>query len=239
VRAAHEEALNKTAHGPLAEKISVSYAADTRPLLPLEKKAVAPEATIIPAVTASLRAEKVTAGLLRRTAWMDQLAYPVSARNVVARRAVNGLIFAVLFVAIVVNYFLLANHTSKLVTARSAGANVYDAALTVFNFARANYEQIAELFGHGRALSVNSDAGTEQVPVFPTGLAVEPSTGNAGADAVEKQKLADTFSDQVSVNPDKSGTAGVITPVFKQGNGSNFMYVLVPVKENKNNATTK
>jgi hypothetical protein len=42
-----------------------------------------------------------------------------------------------------------------------------------------------------------------------------------------------SFSDEVTIQPDKSGTSGVITPVFKQTDGKDFVYVLVPVKEKK------
>ena len=63
------------------------------------------------------------------------------------------------------------------------------------------------------------------------GVAVIPSTNTVGGDETEKQNVRNSFSDQVSLQADTSGTAGVITPVFKQTTGKNFMYVIVPVKK--------
>lgn len=65
------------------------------------------------------------------------------------------------------------------------------------------------------------------------GMAVVRST--VEDDAV-RQKISNSFSDTVKIRPDDSGTAGVITPVFKRTNGDDFMYVLVPVKEDVENA---
>lgn len=45
------------------------------------------------------------------------------------------------------------------------------------------------------------------------------------------EKISNSFSDNVTVNPDESGTSGIITPIFKRTTGDDFMYVLVPVKE--------
>ncbi len=64
------------------------------------------------------------------------------------------------------------------------------------------------------------------------GVAIVPST-DPSSDENTKTKLKDTFSDEVTVKADKSGTAGVITPVFKKADGDDFLYVLVPVKEEK------
>ena len=65
------------------------------------------------------------------------------------------------------------------------------------------------------------------------GIAIAPSTDSIETDENTKIKLKNSFSDEVTVNPDQSGTAGVITPVFKKTNGDDFLYVLVPVKEKK------
>ncbi len=68
------------------------------------------------------------------------------------------------------------------------------------------------------------------------GMAVVPS----GVDNPNtKEKIQNSFSDVVKITPDQSGTAGVITPVFKKTTGTtsnDFMYVLVPVKEGKKDA---
>lgn len=64
------------------------------------------------------------------------------------------------------------------------------------------------------------------------GIGITPSV-NATADDIEKEKIRNSFSDEVSVLPDESGTAGVVKPVFKKTDGKDFVYVLVPVKEKK------
>jgi hypothetical protein len=61
------------------------------------------------------------------------------------------------------------------------------------------------------------------------GLAVVPSQGST-TDAKLAQSIRNSFSDNVTVSPDKSGTAGVITPEFRSVQGHDFLYVLVPVK---------
>lgn len=62
------------------------------------------------------------------------------------------------------------------------------------------------------------------------GLAVVPSSNSLVQDEIIKQKIRDSFSDEITIKPDRSGTAGVITPVFKKAKGDDFVYVLVPVK---------
>ena len=63
------------------------------------------------------------------------------------------------------------------------------------------------------------------------GIGVAPSANSTSTDEVTKAKIKNSFSDEVAIHPDRSGTAGVITPVFKKTNGEDFVYVLVPVKE--------
>ena len=70
------------------------------------------------------------------------------------------------------------------------------------------------------------------------GIAVAPASGESAADAAVREKIQNSFSDQVEVNPDRSGTTGVITPVFKDGKGAGFIYVMVPVKEDKSGQAT-
>jgi hypothetical protein len=68
------------------------------------------------------------------------------------------------------------------------------------------------------------------------GIAVVPSTGSVENDVKAKKEIQNSFSDQVEIKTDTSGTAGVITPVFTKSKGKDFMYVLVPVKEKKDAA---
>jgi hypothetical protein len=63
------------------------------------------------------------------------------------------------------------------------------------------------------------------------GVVIVPSTDSIGDDVARRQKIQESFSDEVEVRPDESGTAGIVTPVFKDTKGESFMYVLVPVQE--------
>ena len=65
------------------------------------------------------------------------------------------------------------------------------------------------------------------------GIAVVPSTSSSQDDYLLEQKIRNSFSDEVAIKPDSQGTAGVITPVFQTATGEDFVYVLVPVKEDK------
>ncbi len=70
----------------------------------------------------------------------------------------------------------------------------------------------------------------EKSPPIFNGVAVTPTSGSVSQDEALKEKIRDSFSDEVLVKPDKSGTAGIITPVFKKSKGNDFVYVMVPVK---------
>lgn len=73
----------------------------------------------------------------------------------------------------------------------------------------------------------------EKSPPIFNGVAVTPSSGSVSQDDALREGIRDSFSDEVIVRPDKSGTAGVITPVFRKAKGEDFVYVLVPVNKNQ------
>ena len=58
------------------------------------------------------------------------------------------------------------------------------------------------------------------------GLVVIPSTGQ---DEEIKKKIKESFSDEVKVEI-KDETSGIITPVFKERKGDDYLYILVPLK---------
>ena len=64
-----------------------------------------------------------------------------------------------------------------------------------------------------------------------SGISIVPSKNSANLDEATKAKIRNTFSDEVVVNADNSGTAGIVRPVFKKAGSDDFVYVLVPVKE--------
>ena len=117
-------------------------------------------------------------------------------------------------------------------------ANAYVTISSAFGFVRDEYVALAT-----RIFPTKAPANVQTVPIEPdvandasrngsvSGMAIMPSTGSTTADSQAVKSIQSTFSDQVLVDPDQSGTAGVITPVFRTGKGNDFVYVMVPVKD--------
>jgi hypothetical protein len=108
-------------------------------------------------------------------------------------------------------------------------AGVYSTAQAIVAFFEQQYEAVVARIIKSRDLTVRT---VDPISVHGTeyGMVVAPSTGDAAQDAARTEQLRNTFSDDVAVHPDQSGTAGVITPVFRKSSGKDFMYVLVPIK---------
>lgn len=70
-----------------------------------------------------------------------------------------------------------------------------------------------------------------------TGLFVVPSTGSKTYDQAIKEKVADAFSDEVVVSLDPDKSSGVVKPVFKSADGSDYLFVLVPVRGQEEGTT--
>lgn len=64
-----------------------------------------------------------------------------------------------------------------------------------------------------------------------TGLVVLPSSGNLVVDRAMAQELEQTFSDQVEVRFEASGQTGLITPIFRNGRGGDYLFVITPIKK--------
>ncbi len=75
-------------------------------------------------------------------------------------------------------------------------------------------------------------ADTSLRPGDMNGIGIFPAV-NPTEDEAAKARIINSFSDEVTISPDQSGSAGVITPVFKKTNGEDFVYVLVPVNQQK------
>jgi len=96
------------------------------------------------------------------------------------------------------------------------------------DFGTGDRANILEIKNNVRAiLEILSNDGISALP--SEGAVIVPSTGNAITDAELKARIAGLFSDQVSVNLDDSRQAGVVTPVFREGVGSNYIFLLTPV----------
>ncbi len=65
-----------------------------------------------------------------------------------------------------------------------------------------------------------------------TGVVLVPSTGEPGSDQAIKNQLKNMFSDEVQVEFDASGQAGVITPIYPSGPSSDrYVFILTPIKQ--------
>lgn len=59
------------------------------------------------------------------------------------------------------------------------------------------------------------------------GLVIIPSTKE---DEEIKEKIKASFSDEVRVSPEDK-TSGIIVPIFREKEGQEYPYIMVPVKE--------
>ncbi|MDQ5893168.1 MAG: trimeric autotransporter adhesin [Patescibacteria group bacterium] len=112
----------------------------------------------------------------------------------------------------------------------SAAASVVSAAQEITSKILSFFTAIPELARTVFTKRSNVVVKTEPSPPEFNGLAVVPSSDSVDQDEVIKQKIRDSFSDEIQIRPDESGTSGVITPVFRKAKGDDFIYVLVPVQ---------
>lgn len=222
------------------------YSADDRPLLPILKKPRGEAFTAAPLRKKVAREsrEVVPVKLTGRRIKSD-VSLPFLARSIILNRAL-ATAFAIAVIvglgAYSANY--IGKEASRLaVSAVSLQANIYEAFDAAVAFIGNQYRAVVAFFTvKPMRLSINeppvpNQPSEQPAPPEPAmaptenGLAVIPSSGESEQDKAVKQKIQNSFSDQVEVNPDQSGTAGVITPIFRENKGKDFIYVMVPVKE--------
>lgn len=212
-------------------------------------------AVILPAAAS---AASSAASMRPRAYITSRPSYPELARSVILRRALNAAIALVLFVAVAVGgtYFLTspgAGGAGGQVASAGASATVLETLDSIASFIGNGFDSALAIFGHGKEVATNQAPASNVltnalVPAAPSGgqpsdaplqgnsseppeqgIAIAPSSGSSVADEAMKQKIQANFSDQVEIHPDQSGTTGVITPVFRQAKGKDFIYVMVPV----------
>lgn len=164
-------------------------------------------------------------------------------RSVILRRALTGTLVAVMIVGMIAIAGQPIN--SKYATHHNK-ASVADLAINVYDGLKASFNSVYLLFqskhladsGVAPVRPVVEDA-SDTASSTPNGIAVVGSSGSADMDAATKSKIQSSFSDDVTISPDKNGNSGVITPVFKNTPGKDFVYVLVPVKDGAKPAQPK
>lgn len=111
-----------------------------------------------------------------------------------------------------------------------------DASVTISGFSEQTREALKEEITNQLRQELMGTLGGGQVTqpqITPAnrGLVVVPSTDNEVSDQEVRNNLQNVFSDQVRVNFDASGRTGVITPVFRTTAGSNYLFILAPIKQ--------
>ena len=169
------------------------------------------------------------------------VSYPELTREIILKRVIAPVFAFALLFGMGTGTYIVAEKVGNSRTAvqfansmQSSGANVSQAFESAYSSIKSGYKSVVAFFTSPSklAMDVPKEFGDVTVnEVTPNGIVLTTSTGSDKADDAMKQKIRNSFSDDVTINADGSGTAGVITPVFKDTNGKDFIYVMVPVKD--------
>ncbi len=141
--------------------------------------------------------------------------------------------FIVLFIAAMGMSALIYSTSLKSVSPSSSTASVASVTRDIVDQAMSTVTKfVIDRLPENKTKNEEVKATETQTENKFNGIGIVPSTSPL-VDEKEKNMIRNSFSDEVRINPDQSGTAGVITPVFKKTDGKDFVYVLVPVKDNK------
>lgn len=207
----------------------VKYEAEKSPLLPeLTKKIPAPfslpkNIKIAPVVSSTLSVKSVP-----RSIFSPFIISSTRTAEAVATKSVsyNYFVTALVIGALLVSGFVFTSSLSGLKSGKSIS---YEPA-SVISATQDLFKKIAFNFGFGSS-NVSSETIAQGNTNNWNGIGMIPSTNSVVSDEATKAKIKSSFSDEVVINPDQSGAAGIITPIFKKNDGDDFVYVLVPVKE--------
>ncbi len=172
---------------------------------------------------------------LQRVSSEQYLGYE-SHRPSISRRIAKTVAVVVIVFGFVTGASFVFRNSPNMPMATSLSGSVSGIAQSVGLFFKNGFEGVLAFFGGGRKTTDLAVNVPEVVTLHPTqsspqGIAIVSSTGSDSADQALKEQIKSNFSDEVEVKPDQSGTAGVVTPVFRKTKGSDFVYVLVPVDE--------
>jgi hypothetical protein len=126
-----------------------------------------------------------------------------------------------------VNDFLERKITQQFIV---AGKKIVQGYVSVNDFLERKIGQaISQLHTKEKTEVAQEPETTEEQTPQPVeeGLVVIPSTDK---DEEVIKKIKDSFSDEVKVEL-KDETSGIITPVFREGDGENYLYILVPINK--------
>lgn len=172
------------------------------------------------------------------------ITYDQLARSIILKRVLTSVTATAFLFAITLSSFSFLSNpkvqsltSDVLSSSKTIAANTYGVVEVMAYIVADSYKSVVAFFANPARLAVNTSdqagLGNRQISNDNTnnGLVVTSSSGISDADYQMKEKIKNSFSDEVKVSPDQSGTAGVITPVFREATGKDFVYVMVPVQD--------
>jgi len=135
---------------------------------------------------------------------------------------------------IMTNYFSWLGHQFF-----GAGKKIVQGYKTANDFLEQQIGYVLSRFSSGEKTELVREKESVQPPVSQPiaeepssktaeeGLVVIPSTDQ---DQENIKKIKESFSDEVKVEL-KDETSGIITPVFREGDGENYLYIIVPINK--------
>lgn len=242
------------------------YSNDNRPLLPeLKKKEVAETKKVetkkietkeqevvkeVSKIVVSEKASKITKPVTKSVSESliakNSLSYFKLTRQIILQRAIAPALVLIVMFGVGTGTYILADKIESNISpeftnsAKAVTANIYDTVGSVLLSVKNGYNNVVAFFTSPAKLAMDIPKEFGEVTVSkvtPNGIVLSSSVGSEEGDEALKNKIKGSFSDEVEINPDNSGTAGVITPVFKDTKGKDFVYVMVPVKEKDTKVT--
>ena len=247
--------LAKTEHKVESKKLEVVASKSDVEISKEIKKEVKTENTKIlsPIKISTLPLNKIKANIERRKKVVGEvsskvsknvIAYQKLARDIILKRVLVPMAILAIFFGVGTGTYYFGSKAvvsvtpSLIHTSEVAKANISSVASSVYESFKSGYKSVVAFFTSPARLAINTDKPFGDVTVSevtPNGIVLTSSTGSNDSDDAMKQKIRGSFSDDVMISPDNSGTAGVITPVFKDTKGKDFIYVMVPVKDKTDN----
>lgn len=195
-------------------------------------------------IKANIERRKKVVGEVSSKVSKNVIAYQKLARDIILKRVLVPMAILAIFFGVGTGTYYFGSKAvvsvtpSLIHTSEVAKANISSVASSVYESFKSGYKSVVAFFTSPARLAINTDKPFGDVTVSevtPNGIVLTSSTGSNDSDDAMKQKIRGSFSDDVMISPDNSGTAGVITPVFKDTKGKDFIYVMVPVKDKTDN----
>lgn len=234
------------------------YSNDDRPLLPqlkkkevveVKKQEVAKKITkAVPVkISEKISVPEIKKPISESLIVKSSLTYLKLTREIILQRVIAPALVLVIMFGIGTGTYIAADKIENNIppefadSAKMVTANVYNGIGSAFLSMKNGYKNVVAFFTSPAklAMEVPKEFGEVTVSkVTPNGIVLTSSAGSEAGDDALKSKIKGSFSDEVQISPDNSGTAGVITPVFKDTKGKDFVYVMVPVKDKNNSVVT-